>query len=468
MSIELKRPPGPRCWPIVGNLLQLSGSGMFYEKLNTLRKQHGDVVYIELGALKLVVLFGHEKVKKALTAQPDSFKYRPQWLVEISSFALFNGIVWSNGPLNEKLRRFAGPSVWPGLGDQTLEQRVQIEATALVMELTNQKGNSETLKTKFFQAISNINCAIIFGSRYEYSDAEFQEFSGLMDRLLQRQGINNPLNFIPILQYLPEGKKVKEMKVAIKKMCEFLAGKVKAARSTFDKSRARSLVDLYLSQEHEQDPVTEENVFHIVRDFFVAGTENVAIGLLWLIGYMVRYGAVQGKCRECIQKIVGDKSAPSQGDIKQMPYVEATVQEVLRLANIAPLSVPHATVEEAEFEGYSIPRETMVLTHLQSVHLDPAYWDDPEVFRPERFLRDGVLIQNEAYYPFSIGSRYCLAAKLAHMELTLIFTTLLKNFTFPSDASCIPTLKCTQPGAFVEPEVFNVTCNALTLSPLMK
>ena len=69
----------------------------------------------------------------------------------------------------------------------------------------------------------------------------------------------------------------------------------------------------------------------------------------------------------------------------------------------APLSVPHATVREVEFNGYVIPKDTMVLTHLESVHMDPKYWECPSEFRPERFLDDGTVINKEAYYPFSLG-----------------------------------------------------------------
>ena len=48
---------------------------------------------------------------------------------------------------------------------------------------------------------------------------------------------------------------------------------------------------------------TEENIGHITRDLFVAGSENVAIGILWLLGYMTKYREVQDKCRKCITEV---------------------------------------------------------------------------------------------------------------------------------------------------------------------
>lgn len=454
-------PPGPRRYPVLGNLTQLKGNEMFYVKLSELQREYGDVVYIELGALKVFVLFGHDKIRTVLEDEADSFKYRPVSLVEIKSLDLGNGIVWSNGPANKERRKFASSILHPGAGSLSLAQRVQMEAEAIVQELRKQPtGDSDTLKGIFHKAICNINCALIFGERYEYSNPEFSDFVALMDQLLQRQGVKNLLNFFPILQHIPESKKIKETKSVLHKVGEFIHGKVEAGRKNFDKDKVRSLIDAYLEQESSENPVTEENLVHIVRDFFVAGTENVAIGLLWCVGYMTKFENIQEKCTSCVNKLAS--CTPDMTDGAEMPYVEATVNEVLRLANVAPLSVPHAVLEDTKFEGYSIPKDTMVLTHLVSAHKDPKYWDDPDVFRPERFLgSDGKLVKKTAFYPFSVGPRYCLAAHLARVELLNIFSTLLKNFKFEAVEKTFE-LQPTQPGAFVEPRCFQVVWNPLS------
>lgn len=58
-----------------------------------------------------------------------------------------------------------------------------------------------------------------------------------------------------------------------------------------------------------------------------------------------------------------------------------------------------------EFRGYTIPKGTVVLPNLWSVHRDPALWEDPDTFKPERFLDDeGKLLRKEFYIPFGIGT----------------------------------------------------------------
>ena len=90
-STELKPLPGPAGYPIVGNLLQLRGDEMLWQKLAELRKSNGDIFLLHLGSLKMLVICGHRLVKKLLVERADSFKYRPQWLMEVKSLQLHNG-----------------------------------------------------------------------------------------------------------------------------------------------------------------------------------------------------------------------------------------------------------------------------------------------------------------------------------------------------------------------------------------
>ncbi|KAL4237300.1 hypothetical protein ACF0H5_002018 [Mactra antiquata] len=448
-------PPGPKRRPLVGNLLQLKGDEMFYVKLNELRKVHGDLLYLELGSVKMFIVFGHEMNKKLLQDEKDRFKFRPQWLIEVKSLGLSDGIVWSNGLQNDKLRKFAIPAVYPGLGPVTLTQRVQTESGMVVQELTKATGDSSVLKRIFYEAICNINFCVLFGDRYDYKDPEFIQFISIMDQLLQRGGVKNILNFFPFLQKLPESSKTKNSKRLLRELSSLIHTKIESARESFSNENITNLIDAYLAQESTTDAVTEENVCHIVRDFFVAGTENVAIGILWLVGYLTCHPDIQDKCRQSITETLKDKETIDMDDVVKMPYLEATVHETLRLANIAPLSVPHAVVEDVELDEFIIPKDTMVLTHLQSVHMDSNHWDDPSTFNPDRFIGpDGQLLKNDAFYPFSIGTRYCMASKLAQMEMNLMLCYILRNFKFSEGPKL---LKHTQPGAFVEPETFNVT-----------
>lgn len=464
MSQKKPLPPGPRRFPIVGNLVQLKGDGMFYEKLNGLRQTHGEVIYLRLGGMDMVVLFGHDNVKAALTSDADKFKYRPDWLQEISSMGLYHGLVWSNGLNNERLRAFVRPVFHGDDMQVTLMDRVKTEADMTLKEVSKCQGNSADLKQLFYLAICNINCGMIFGQRYEYNDDTFLELTTIMDQLLQKHGVSNMKNFFTFLRRFPDSSKDKHLKATLQKLKEFIQKRVDDARTNQDISK-HCLVHMFLSRESSSassdDVITVENLSHITRDLFVAGSENVACGLLWCVAYMIKYPEVQQKCRQAViegQSNVQD--SPLTSDNTPV-YVQATVREILRMANIAPLSVPHATQAEVTFGKFSVPAQCMVLTHLQSVHFDPAYWDSPTDFRPERFIGDQQqILDKEAFYPFSIGPRYCIAEKLAILELNVFVCELLRHYSFESVGEG-PSMRPTQPGAFVEPEHFQVKVTAI-------
>jgi len=116
-----------------------------------------------------------------------------------------------------------------------------------------------------------------------------------------------------------------------------------------------------------------------------------------------------------------------------MPYTEATLMEVHRIASIVPLSLFHKTSKDTTLGGYFIPKGSSIMPHLWNVHYDPEYFPEPEVFKPERFLTDDRKVKRcDQLIPFSIGKRQCIGESLARMELFLYFTSMLQRFSFES------------------------------------
>lgn len=74
------------------------------------------------------------------------------------------------------------------------------------------------------------------------------------------------------------------------------------------------------------------------------------------------------------------------------------------------MGIAHRATKNTELMGYSIAKNTIVLTNLYSVHMDGKVWQNPEEFRPERFLdRDGNISVDENHYiPFGLGERFSI------------------------------------------------------------
>ena len=168
-------------------------------------------------------------------------------------------------------------------------------------------------------------------------------------------------------------------------------------------------------------------------DLFEAGLTTSSLTLFWAILMLVIHPEVQTRVQQEIDTAL-DGQLPSYSDRELFPYTEATLLEVGRRVSLIPQSVPHSAITDVTFRGFVIPKDTIVLFHLWSVHMDPEHWGDPEAFRPERFLaEDGSVRHDEHVIPFGTGKRVCLGETVARVELFLLFTRLMKRFRFFAD-----------------------------------
>ena len=148
---------------------------------------------------------------------------------------------------------------------------------------------------------------------------------------------------------------------------------------------------------------SENQLLRVAGDLYAVGTETTSNTLIWCIVYMLNYPDVLRKVQAEIDEVLGRHKTPCMRDKQNMPFVEATIMEIQR-ADIVPLGVPHSVLEDVEFRGYAIPKGTTVITNLYTVHRDEKIWDEPDVFRPSRFLdEEGKVLRREELIPFSAG-----------------------------------------------------------------
>ena len=121
--------------------------------------------------------------------------------------------------------------------------------------------------------------------------------------------------------------------------------------------------------------------------------------------------------------------------LHRMPYIQATILEILRLATPVPFSA-RSSVKTNKLDGYVIPKNSMVTISIYSIHQDTQTWEQPEEFRPERFLENGtVLVNTDKIIPFGYGKRSCLGESTARLTIFIFLASLLQKFQFSLAAS---------------------------------
>ncbi|XP_071092816.1 cytochrome P450 2J4-like [Haliotis cracherodii] len=426
-------PPSPRGLPVVGNMLQLSANrGRLPEAFMKQAVELGDVFSLTFGRLHIVVVSGYARIQEVLMKRADVFSDRPDFLLLTQKIG--TGVILSNGQQWKDLRRMSLHAMRDfGMGKSTTEEKVQDEVEVIMGILSDNENKPIQVHKYLALATSNIICNIIFGSRFEYEDAQFQKMVRLLNDVFQRPGLFQICNAFPILRFVPHFKKgLVDNIEAFDRLAQFVSDIVTDHESTYDRDNIRDFIDMFIEFRDEDNDAsyTLRNFLRVIVDLFMAGTETSSTTLNWALLYMVAYPDIQARCQQEMEEVIGTGRMVQFSDRLKLPYVESTLCEIQRISTIAPLSVPHATLQATTLGGFTIPRESIVLVNLLSVHMDPALWPDPGTFNPDRFLKDGKVHRGEYFMPFSAGPRVCAGETLAKMELFLYFANLLQWFTF--------------------------------------
>ncbi|KAL4260005.1 cytochrome P450 family protein [Pleurotus pulmonarius] len=158
-----------------------------------------------------------------------------------------------------------------------------------------------------------------------------------------------------------------------------------------------------------------------------------------------------------------DRSAINEGSL---PHLNALIKELHRFRPIVPTGVPDVASRDTQCNGFVIPQGSIIFMNTWGVFHDPELFDDPESFKPERYLLSEFGTKPGAdteglrdSLPFGAGRRICPGAEMAARNIAMNIINLLWAFNFSKDASaaCTMDLENYLPG--VEFALKPFTCN---------
>ncbi|KAL0333435.1 UNVERIFIED_CONTAM: Iridoid oxidase [Sesamum angustifolium] len=163
---------------------------------------------------------------------------------------------------------------------------------------------------------------------------------------------------------------------------------------------------------------------------FFGGTETTSSTIEWGMSELLRNPDAMKKLQDEVDRIVGRGRKLEESDLNNMPYLQATVKEILRLHPVFPMLLPRNSMQDTEFMGYVVPKNTQIFVNAWAIHRDPASWSDPLSFKPERFLGSDIDYkgQNFELLPFGSGRRTCIGLALGHRMVSLTLASLVQAF----------------------------------------
>jgi len=162
---------------------------------------------------------------------------------------------------------------------------------------------------------------------------------------------------------------------------------------------------------------------------FMAGHETTANTLAWAWFLLSNHPDVEAKLHAELDAVLGD-GPPTFDDLRRLPYTGMVITETLRIYPTVWM-LGRETTEPVELGGYTLPVGLTVFMPQWTIHRDARWFDDPEVFRPERWEPARGLqerLPRYAYFPFGGGPRICIGNNFALMESALLLATIARRF----------------------------------------
>lgn len=187
------------------------------------------------------------------------------------------------------------------------------------------------------------------------------------------------------------------------------------------------LTQLMETRDDEGRPMAKSLLADESITMFFAGHETTARTLAATWAALSAHPRVAQRLHAELDGVLGDRT-PTVDDLRALPYTLQVVKEVLRLWPAAPFYVRDA-VEDTEVAGHPVPAGTPVMLTPYWTHRHPDFWEDPEVFDPDRFTPEAEKARHpQAYHPFATGERVCIGNHFSLLESHLLLAVLARRF----------------------------------------
>lgn len=361
----------------------------------------------------------------------------------------------------------------------TSEMKILISTLKIKGMESFNRGEDLKLKPIIMSTALNLFSQYMCSTRFEDDDLEFQEIVKIFDNLFWEINQGRPIDFFPWLApfYKNDLKTLNNYAATVRK---FILKRVIDSREATlaDDDEERDFTDALLKALKHETIFTKEAILFTLEDF-LGGSSALGNVVMLLLGFMAKHPKVAATLQKELDEFTGmGQRQITVFDVDSIPYTMAVINETLRTCS-SPI-VPHVAMENANVDGYTIEKGTVIMINNYKLNTDEKYWENPKEYNPERFLNksyieinnerrgsehdSGVESENESndssktrkisemtelnkpikkeiltlkkniphFFPFSTGKRTCLGRNILMDFGMVTFATIMQNFNVTS------------------------------------
>ncbi|MEO8081910.1 MAG: cytochrome P450 [Caldimonas sp.] len=439
---EIADLPGPRGWPLVGNLFQIDKPRMHAQVEDWVR-EYGPFLRFRLGSRPMLVVADHAAMAAVLRDRPDGFRRTPRLEQVGNELGLAGGVFGAEGDRWRRQRRMvmAGfdprhlKAYFPALVKVTgrLEGRWRRAARA---------GATIDLQSDLMRFTVDAISGLAFGSEINTLESDEEVIQRHLDKIF-------PAMFDRLLAPLPtwrwwKSAAVRDLDRSVAAVNTAIEGFIAQARTRLDaepgrrEAPANLLEAMLVAAGDEHSGITDREVAGNVMTMLLAGEDTTANSLAWMIWLLHENPDCLARARAEIDECAGPMAGWTPERLAGLAYVGACASETMRLKPVAPSIVLQA-LRDTTIADIRVPRGTLVWGALRSDSLDERHFPDAMRFDPDRWLHDdpqrSAAAAARIAMPFGAGPRVCPGRHLALQEMTMVLAMLLHRFELESVAT---------------------------------
>jgi cytochrome P450 len=427
--------PGPRPWPVVGNMLQLR-LGQLHQDIEALCHIHGPFFRLRFGRNEVMVVSDHDTTNQVLKARPQDFRRSERMEKVTDEIGINLGLFGAEGPTWQRQRRMVMASFSPQQIRAYFPSLLKVaERLQRRWQQAADQGTSMDLQAELMRYTVDTITGLAFGRDMNTLEGHGDAIQSHLDEIFAGL-FRRAFAVVPYWRAfkLPADRRLERSVLVVN---EAIRGFIAQAHERLHNEPSRrdnppNLLEAFIvAAQAEGSDVDDEDVAGNVLTMLLAGEDTTANTLAWMIDLLHRHPeALKRATREVLTAAPRGPADFTPEVMASLDYVDACAQEAMRLKPVAPF-LPAEALRDTVVAGVAIPKGTLIWNVLRHDSVSEPYFDEPLAFKPERWLKPTQAPKGVAM-PFGSGARICPGRYLALLEIKMAMAVLLSSFEIAS------------------------------------
>lgn len=426
--------PGPTPLPILGNLHQIPRETP-WKTYKEWSKAYGPCIHLEVAGKHVLILNEYKDAEELFSKRGPSNSERPHLVMASDLVGFGRGLALL--PYDQDARE-ARKLIHLTVGTKALSSYTPLIENETLRYLRGLRDTPEAFLDHLKYSAGGIILKIAYGYDVEpKNDPLVFLANDALDKFSRTTLLGEfPVDIFPSMRYIPSWVPGIQFKKLAEEWSQ-LATQLFDRPFNYVKDQLKQGIpnDSFSSRQLENITEWNDNVIgsraEVIKatavSLYAGASDTTVSAMRSFFLAMTIYPEFQVMAQKEIDSVIGAHRLPTINDRRDMPFCDRLVKEVLRWGVIGPLGIPHVSKVDDEYNGYFIPKGTIIVGNIWGMLHDEKQYPDPDLFNPDRFLDSDQ--PDPSLYVFGFGRRACPGSHLAHTSIFLSIAQTLALFT---------------------------------------